>query len=66
MRTLEATEMTLVGGGIPRWPGPGQLPTPPLTNDLLEKLRDAADMRDATRHLLNPPSYATIEADDGY
>ena len=64
MRMLNHGEIGSVAGGL-SVSDPG-CPRLPLTNDLFEKLRDAADMRDATRHLLNPPSYATIEADAGY
>ena len=63
MRTLNHAEIGSVAGGL-SVPYPGS-PLPPLTNDLHEKLRDAADMRDATRHLLNPPAYAVIEVDSG-
>jgi hypothetical protein len=52
-----------VAGGL-SVPYPGS-PLPPLTNDLHEKLRDAADMREATSHLLKPPSWAVIEDDVG-
>jgi hypothetical protein len=63
MRTLNHAEIGSVAGGL-SVPYPGS-PLPPLINDLHEKLREAAEMRDATRHLLNPPSWAVIEDDNG-
>ena len=63
MRTLNHAEIGSVAGGL-SGPYPGS-PLPPLINDLHEKLREAAEMRDATRHLLNPPSWAVIEDYNG-